>query len=305
MVNITQGANVFNLTNRLEPARAEHSEQKAKLNQLLIDLSRDLQASLEIEEILYLFLNRIRTLVPVDGINYSHEESDIQFSSAVSGKHKVSYQLNTEEGSLGLIVFTRHRRYRENEILMLEDLMGSLMYPLRNSLKYHSALKAATTDSLTLCGNRQALDAALHREIDLALRDKNPLSIIMFDFDHFKRINDDHGHQCGDNLLKQVCMDLQTTLRKTDLLFRYGGEEFLILLHKTDLEGAAMVAEKVRRGVAANLITHEDQTISTTISLGVATLNEFDGVTSIVERADKALYTAKRKGRNQVVSAEL
>ncbi len=304
MANRIQSASVFNLTNRLEPARAEHSTQKAKLNQLLIDLSRDLQASLEIEEILYLFLNRIRTLVPVDGINYSHEESDIQFSSAVTGKHKVSYQLNTEEGSLGLIAFTRHRRYRDNEILMLEDLMSSLMYPLRNSLKYHSALKAATTDPLTLCGNRQALDAALHREIDLALRDKTPLSIIMFDFDHFKKVNDDYGHQCGDDLLKQVAMDLLQMLRKTDLLFRYGGEEFLILLHKTDLEGAAQVAEKVRRGVSSSTISYKNQKISTTISSGVATLNSLDCVTSIIERADKALYAAKRKGRNQACCAE-
>ncbi len=304
MANRIQSASVFNLTNRLEPARAEHSTQKAKLNQLLIDLSRDLQASLEIEEILYLFLNRIRTLVPVDGINYSHQESDIQFSSAVTGKHKVSYQLNTEEGSLGLITFTRHRRYRDNEILMLEDLMSSLMYPLRNSLKYHSALKAATTDPLTLCGNRQALDAALHREIDLALRDKTPLSIIMFDFDHFKKVNDDYGHQCGDDLLKQVSMDLLGMLRKTDLLFRYGGEEFLILLHKTDLEGATQVAEKVRRGVSSSTISYKNQTISTTISSGVATLNSLDCVTSLIERADKALYTAKRKGRNQACCAE-
>lgn len=304
MVNRTQGANVFNLTNRLEPARAEHSTQKAKLNQLLTDLTRDLQASLEIEEILYLFLNRIRTLIPVDGISYDHDDSDIRFSSAVTGKHKVSYQLNTEEGSLGLIAFTRQRRFRENEILMLEDLMGSLMYPLRNSLKYHSALKAATTDPLTLCGNRQALDAALHREIDLASRDDSPLSIIMFDFDYFKQINDQHGHLCGDNLLKQVCIDLNTALRKTDLLFRYGGEEFLILLHKTDLEGAVMVAEKVRRQVEANTVSHQDEEVSTTVSLGVAALTEFDDVTSIIERADKALFTAKRRGRNQFCCAD-
>lgn len=300
MASTLSKANVFNLTNRLEPARAEQTEQKARQKELSISMIQSLQTSLEIEEILNVFLNQLRTLVPIDGISYTHEHTDVQFSSAIQGKHKVSYQLNTDNESLGLIVFSRHRRYVESELETLENLMSCLLFPLRNALKYHHALKAATTDALTACGNRQALESSLHREINLAQRDDIPMSVIMFDFDHFKQINDNYGHQGGDYVLKRASLDIKNMIRKTDLLFRYGGEEFVILLHKTNLEGARIVAEKIRRQVEANAITFQEQPLSATVSLGVATLNEQDGISSIIERADKALYEAKHQGRNRV-----
>lgn len=304
MASTLSKANVFNLTNRLEPARAEQTEQKAKQKELAISLIQSLQASLEIEEILNLFLNQVRSLVPVDGLSYIHENADIQFASAIQGKHKVSYQLNTDKEGLGLIAFTRHRRYVESELESLESLMSCLLFPLRNALKYHHALKAATTDALTTCGNRQALESSLLREINLAQRDDIPMSVIMFDFDHFKKINDNYGHQCGDYVLKRASMDIKNMIRKTDLLFRYGGEEFVILLHKTNLAGARIVAEKIRKQIEAESITFQDQPLKATVSLGVATLNEDDGISSIIERADKALYAAKNEGRNRISVSE-
>jgi len=188
MASSLHSDNVFNLTQRLEPARAQFSEKQMKKREMLLSLTRDLQTSLEIDEILPLFLNRLRTLVPVDGLSYTQAGSSIRFTSAIQGKHKISYQLNADQGDLGTLVFTRHRPYQQKELDVLENLMPCLLYPLRNSLKYHQAVTAASTDALTQCGNRQALDSALHREIDLAQRDQIPLSVILFDFDHFKQI---------------------------------------------------------------------------------------------------------------------
>jgi len=300
MASSLHSDNVFNLTQRLEPARAQFSEKQMKKREMLLSLTRDLQTSLEIDEILPLFLNRLRTLVPVDGLSYTQAGSSIRFTSAIQGKHKISYQLNADQGDLGTLVFTRHRPYQQKELDVLENLMPCLLYPLRNSLKYHQAVTAASTDALTQCGNRQALDSALHREIDLAQRDQIPLSVILFDFDHFKQINDKLGHQGGDQVLKLACANIQNSMRKTDLLFRYGGEEFLILLHKTDQEGALKIAEKIREQIEAADMNFKDQPVAVTISLGVATLAEYDDISSLIERADKALYNAKRRGRNQV-----
>lgn len=297
---LQQSDNILNLTNRLEPARVEFSEKQAKKRELLLNLMRDLQSSLEIEDILHLFLNRLRSLIPVDGLTYTNESAAINFQTAIQGRHKVNYQLDSDQGDLGLLVFTRHRPYQENELAILENMMSCLLYPLRNSLKYHQALTAATSDSLTQCGNRQALDSALHREIDLAQRDRTPLSVILFDFDHFKQINDRYGHQGGDQVLKSACKKIRNSMRKTDLLFRYGGEEFVILLHQTNREGAIKTAEKIRRQIETATMQFQEREISATISLGVATLKEYDGISSLIERADRALYQAKEMGRNQV-----
>lgn len=298
--NTATRENILNLTSRLEPARVAFSEKQAKKREMLMGLTRDLQTSLEIDDILHLFLNRLRAMLPIDGIKYAQADTNIQFSSAIQGKHKVSYHLSSDLGDLGELIFTRHRAFQQRELDILENLMPCLLYPLRNSLKYHQAVTAATTDALTQCGNRQALDSALMREIDLAQRDQTPLSIILFDFDHFKQINDQFGHQGGDHVLKVACSQIKNSLRKTDLVFRYGGEEFLILLHKTDSQGALKIAEKIRQQIEQTAISFKEKEIPATISLGVSTLEEYDGISSVVERADKALYKAKRLGRNQV-----
>ncbi|MCF7981313.1 MAG: GGDEF domain-containing protein [Pseudomonadales bacterium] len=302
MTSTLHNDNVFNLMQRLEPARALFSEKQMKNREMLLNLTNDLQTSLEIDDILHLFLNRIRTLVPVDGLTYTHEETAIHFTSTLQGKHKISYHLNSDQGDLGVLVFTRNHRYQPKELSIMENLIPCLRYPLRNALKYHQAITASTTDALTQCGNRQALDAALDREIALAQRDQTPLSVILFDFDHFKRINDQYGHPGGDQVLRLACANIKNSMRKTDLLFRYGGEEFVILLHKTNQDGALKVAERIRRQIESDNIIFKGQPIPITISLGLATWQEYDGINSIIERADKALYKAKRLGRNQVCS---
>ena len=297
---LLSGANIFNLIDRLDPARALLSEKQAKRREVLANITQDLHTSLELEEVLYLFIDRIRALLPVDGLSYSNDSAAIRLSTAIQGEHRVSYQLSSDQGELGTLVFTRHRPFQTKEMSLLEAALPCLRYPLRNALQYRAALTAATTDPLTQCGNRQALDAALNREIDLAIRDRIPLSVIMFDFDHFKQLNDNHGHQAGDQMLKLVCQTIRASMRKTDLMFRYGGEEFIILLHKTNAEGAVHAAEKIRRKIEALRSPYQDRTIRTTISLGVTAFKAKEEAGAIIERADRALYLAKQLGRNQV-----
>ncbi|MFC1672932.1 GGDEF domain-containing protein [Pseudomonadota bacterium] len=159
----------------------------------------------------------------------------------------------------------------------------------------------ATTDPLTGLFNRRHITDVLQDEVNRATRQDNVFSVIMFDIDHFKAINDTHGHDVGDRVLKAISGALAKSLREVDVMARWGGEEFLILLRASSLSGAAQVAEKLRAIL-------ESATIETagivTASFGVAQHHGDESVRELVHRADLALYTAKNGGRNKVVKAE-
>jgi diguanylate cyclase (GGDEF)-like protein len=155
----------------------------------------------------------------------------------------------------------------------------------------------ARIDTLTRTYNRRALEELSLREMARASRHDLPVSVIMADIDRFKRINDTLGHQAGDMVLAKLANILTDNLRTQDLVARYGGEEFLLLLPDTTLEQAMQTAEKLRATVSETLLD-PDKDIKATISLGVAQLRKGEGWQSLVSRADKALYQAKRKGRD-------
>lgn len=157
------------------------------------------------------------------------------------------------------------------------------------------------TDPLTGLANRRQLDDKLAYEISRAARTGRPLSIIMADLDHFKRINDKLGHEAGDELLKLVAGIMQDCTRSIDLAARYGGEEFIILAPECSAGDAVKLAERIRSGVQTQSKDKVDREIS--ISLGVATLLPNEDAKSVLQRADEAMYRAKATGRNRTVSA--
>ncbi len=161
--------------------------------------------------------------------------------------------------------------------------------------------RLSTTDGLTGLFNRRHLDETLTTELERALRYNAPLSIMMFDVDHFKRFNDEHGHDQGDRVLQAIAQSLQEHVRKVDVPCRYGGEEFLAILPGTNQAGAIIVSERLRHAIEQM----EVDGLNVTISIGVASVPELDVRSSatLVEAADSALYRAKRAGRNQVIAA--
>lgn len=156
--------------------------------------------------------------------------------------------------------------------------------------------RTATVDSLTGLHNRRWMDNMFQREITRSLSGDLLLCLLIADIDHFKKVNDEHGHLVGDRILASVAKSITMSLRPNDMLVRYGGEEFAILLPGAGLEIAAKVAERIRLGVA---MLEDKDDIKVTISLGISMLRKDDGLNSLIARADAALYDAKNSGRNK------
>jgi len=165
----------------------------------------------------------------------------------------------------------------------------------------------AITDELTGLRNRRHILQRLAEEASRSRRNGRPLSVAIFDVDHFKRVNDEHGHDAGDAVLRAVAAMAVRALRASDLVARYGGEEFLVLLPETDAVGASVIAERVRAWIEAMRVDHDLIALAVTASFGLATLDPTSagngGEQELVTRADAALYRAKASGRNQIVWA--
>lgn len=158
----------------------------------------------------------------------------------------------------------------------------------------------SATDHLTGLHNRNKLERIFNYEQKQALRYHSTLSLILIDIDHFKYINDQYGHNVGDNVLKEIAEELLSNFRDTDAIGRWGGEEFLVLLPKTDLQSASEIAQKVRQSIEKRLFSKVGHQ---TASFGVATLHDYETLDALVNRADKALYQAKKDGRNNIKTA--
>jgi diguanylate cyclase (GGDEF)-like protein len=264
------------------------------------DISSALQTTLEFQELIVIFCNKIQATIPHNSVEYVNEEFDLAFSRGVIARHSCSYALKVEDQQLGELKLTRSQRFRKEELRNLESLLCCLIYPLRNATLFHQALQMAYTDPLTQTQNRASFNDSVFREIKRCQRSKQQLSLIFVDIDHFKAINDNFGHKCGDLALASVADWIKDSLRGSDVVFRYGGEEFVILLTDTGLDRASDIAERVRTGIEAHTLAYGLDALTITASLGVSSLQASEDMDSFVNRADQAMYKAKQLGRNRV-----
>lgn len=284
-------------------APACYVEEKIDANRY--DLTSILQTTLLTDQLLSLFFNLMQPRIALEGYDYAHAELELLLTGGQPARHQLNYQLNLEGESLGELRLQRHYPFAAREVELLDVFIKALLYPLRNTLLYRQALRAARTDALTGVGNRADFQAGITRECKAARRHFAPLSLIAVDIDHFKRVNDTYGHPCGDEVLQAVAACLKNATRGNDLVYRYGGEEFMLLLSDTGLNDAAILAERLRQRVAEHAcLTEQAGELMVTISVGVAALTAGDTEASLLQRADQALYKAKQQGRNRVVLAD-
>lgn len=210
----------------------------------------------------------------------------------------ISIPLFVEERIVGVLYIENlPRMYFENFMI----LAGQFAIQFQKVILYKKVQEMSITDSLTEVSTRRYFLERLTEELRRSMRHKTNLSFLMLDLDHFKEKNDRFGHLVGDVILKEVAVILKSNLREIDIIGRYGGEEFAIVLAGISRDGAIQVAERIRQNIEGAVFKAYDEVVSTTVSIGISVFPD-DGaeVNSLIESADKALYKAKETGRNRI-----
>jgi diguanylate cyclase (GGDEF)-like protein len=239
--------------------------------------------------------------IPVIFISALSETDDKVRALSAGGVDYVTKPFKAEEVLARIAIHLKIRNLQKQ----LEEQNSLLEAEILRRKEIESHLKhIATTDSLTKVYNRRHFYELASKELSRSIRTKIPLSVIMLDIDHFKKVNDSYGHLVGDQVLIRFVQICQQNLRTYDILCRYGGEEFAVLLPDTEINQAPIVAERLRKAIESTELIINSQSIFITASFGIANLdldNELS-LESILDRADQALYKSKQLGRNCIFS---
>ena len=282
------------------PSKQQNRAAPLKRHPDTISLALELQTTLDIEAQLNIIFNELSNYILLDGASYTNSELMINHRIKDIARHSCSYNLELMNNSLGTLEFSRSIRFNENDLEVIEYLLSAALYPLNNAIKYQEAIKLAQRDPLTGIANRVSMTETLDREVDRAKRYDLPLSMLMIDLDLFKKVNDTYGHSTGDMVLKEAARCIQSGLRLSDQAFRFGGEEFVVLLADANLKSAQIVAERIRSCIEASSVINNEHEVRFTASIGIAELSQDDTEKSLFDHADSALYAAKSEGRNRV-----
>lgn len=227
------------------------------------------------------------------------------FQPGICLDQMVSYQIYHPEFRARIYMVPGKRLLPHHDEIALM-LLESASIALFRQLEIQNLSTAAARDPLTGCYNRREFENRLKSHISDSFRHGSPVSIFMFDLDHFKRVNDRYGHPAGDAVLKEVADLVSRNLRQADVLCRYGGEEFVVVLPRTGKERAVDLADRIREKIMAHTIICPEGRIDVTVSAGVSTLcAEHDTPDALVKAADDMLYKAKLSGRNTVMPGRL
>ena len=209
--------------------------------------------------------------------------------------------LGKEIVKLNSIFIEEIKKIRESSRALQDELEDQRRTSITLAEKLEQSQAQALVDPLTKVLNRAAYNMRIGQMVQEYKRYKEEWALLTLDIDHFKKFNDEFGHQLGDNVLKSVAGTVKNCIRVSDRVFRYGGEEFVVLLGRINSEIATHLAEKICQTVERSYFVHGDKKLKVTVSIGGAIIDADDDELSIFERADKAMYQAKNNGRNQVV----
>lgn len=300
-VKTASNNNHKSVANIAAPLRIVTNPHKISKQFEVLQLSQELQASLDVKTIMQLFTEHTKKKWHYSGITFKNKENSLQLRFGKSASYTLQCNLQLNGEVLGELQFRKPKAFSTAEKDSLCEFSRALLYPLHNALDYYHAEQSALRDPLTNIPNRAAFAMSLRQEIEFAKRYKQDLALLILDLDHFKSINDKYGHSAGDDLLKAITQQIASCMRQSDMIFRIGGEEFCILLKKSNKLGAKQLAERIRITIEKFSSINNNRTIQITASIGVALCRRSDTTKTLFEKADRALYRAKKWGRNRVV----
>ncbi len=251
---------------------------------------------------------RYGTTLPASGVRLGTRPVVFDEEAQLRGIQALKiFPLRSGDRVLGTLVAASRRKgaFEDEAVRMVEVVAMQVAQAVQRAQLFAEVERMATTDGLTDLVNHRHFQALLDERLAAARRYGKPLSFVLCDIDHFKSVNDGHGHPAGDAILRGIAALLAVQARETDIVARYGGEEFALVLPETDAAAAAVLAERIRAAVEARPFPIDRGTLRITLSLGIATFPDAaDGKQPLIDRADAALYAAKRAGRNRWVAAE-
>ncbi len=292
-------------------ARETNSDMELQLQRELMNnkylelkLSQELQAKLDIHSIIRHFSSTLSHYIDHSGIQVMTTESKVVTIEGRYGHHRESVDLILDDEKFGTVILMGREPINKWSAIFFRYLARYLVYPIKNALLIQSLKMQTITDPLTGALNRTALEHDLSQEIEVAARYDSLVAVAMLDIDHFKRVNDTYGHAAGDRILTGVAKQIQKQIRSADSLYRYGGEEFTLLMRNTSLENAKNKLESILDNIGNGDWNDVDPELKITLSAGVTIWDGEEHGKALIKQADQALYYSKSNGRNQVNCTE-
>jgi diguanylate cyclase (GGDEF)-like protein len=292
-----------NIIEQKDKAYAEKARLEREAAQIftLYEMTKSISSHFKESEAFEIFKQKLRENVTIEDCQLVSDlgVGGVPNEKVVPNDYSI-FALRSKEESLGFLIY-------KGLPAKDKDKFGILAHQFALALKriklYKELERMAVTDSLTNVYTRRYFLERFEEEIKRALAKKIKLSFLMLDVDHFKMVNDQYGHLTGDQVLKEVGAIIKENIREIDIAGRYGGEEFCVVLPETDLEGAHMVADRIRRVTEQRLIKAYDTSIRITISIGISAYPAHGKIVEeLIDKADWSLYRAKAQGRNCVVA---
>ncbi len=272
----------------------------ARYRPVIEELMNRLHSELDFHQLMDTFVSEVRAVLECSGIEYSQRSNGLYYAGGVTGQHSSHYELRHAGEFLGEISFTRERAFHEHELVMIETMVGGLIRPLHNALKYQQAINFAQRDELTGLMNDSYYHNTIELEIKRAHRYKTPFSLLLIDLDDFRQINENYGRKTGDAVLIEIGERIKRATRGSDIIVRSNGDRFLVFMPNTSTVDASVVAERIRAFVVEESFACRTVEIDLTMSIGVVTVSAEDTRHTLTERVERVMCRAKTLGKNRV-----
>ncbi len=265
----------------------QHGDQQSQRNLALLE---QLQTTLDVKELIDIFAIEVAKYVDITGLYFKHDEISATARGSRHAKAERQFELKISGRFIGLLSYSVNAPISITNFKILTELHQLLINPLNNAIRYHQAMQLAMQDALTQLGNRRSFDEQLKRTMAQATRRHTRVGLILCDLNKFKAINDSFGHVVGDNVLEHFANALRQSVRDTDSIFRFGGDEFAIIVEDACEQSLAAIEHRIYQALVDDALLAK---YGVTSSLGLAFMNRADTATSFFQRADTALYSQK------------